>query len=710
MASLRPALLFAFGFFGLPDLAHAGGTRSHEAVDFEDFDRGETEGAAIESVGRITVGYTPIRAEISAMTAFGCVGRDGAVYVTTADSASIVRIEPARANRRARKEGARELRSTTFARLEGTLVSALAGLPGGDWVAATLPGGKLHRIDKRGKVSSFAELKVDQIWALRVHGGRLLAATGPRGELWSLDLQGKDPKVILDAEDQDLLSLEIVGQDIIVGTSPSAHLLQVGDDLEGILLHEFTGEEVRALALTPRGLVAAVNDFSERKLSGLDALTKTLNRTSLVGQAPGGEKSSEENPASAESALYYVDLGPRRELARAAEAPWETWLERSKQYFTSVLADDDAVLVASSAGGKIYRVQNARSYATVADVEERQTTGLCRADAGGPIFATAGHGAAAYQLEAMPAQQARYRSEVFDAGQPARYGALVVRAQGALRVRARTGPTDEPNDRWGKWDDIKLARGPDGLRGSLASIGQRRYLQLEFILSDARSQLRAFELFYAPENMAPLVRSVDISPPAFSGGDDEEPKPTLTIAWEAKARDEDDLHYEVRMRPEGSSEASWVPLHRNEVLTKPEFKFDVTSVPDGVYEVSVRASDEPSNGSARALADELVSAPFIIDRQRPVIGNPTVTGHRIAADVVDAGGFIHDVSYSIDGHDFRTASVEDGLLDSPRERILVDLPRDLEPGNHRVVLRARDASGNLGTAALVVKLVPQRAE
>src|SRR5690606_6903515 len=155
--------------------------------------------------------------------------------------------------------------------------------PGGDLVAATLPGGKLHRIDGRGRISPFAELKVEQIWALRVHQSRLLAATGPKGELWSLDLKGGDAKIILDAADKDLLSLEVVGNAILVGTAPSAHLLQVGDAIEGILLHEFAGEEVRALAVTKRGLFAAVNDFADRKLSGLDALTKQLARTSLVG-------------------------------------------------------------------------------------------------------------------------------------------------------------------------------------------------------------------------------------------------------------------------------------------------------------------------------------------------------------------------------------------------------------------------------------------
>jgi len=699
MVSLRLALFAALGLCTLPSPAHAGGTRSHEVVDFGDFDAGETEGAAIESIGRVTVGYDPRRVELDAMTAFGCLGTSDAVFVATADQAGLVRLAPTRKTRK----GNDAPKAEPFAKLDGVLVSAVAQLPGGDLVAATLPGGKLHRIDGRGRISPFAELKVEQIWALRVHQSRLLAATGPKGELWSLDLKGGDAKIILDAADKDLLSLEVVGNAILVGTAPSAHLLQVGDAIEGILLHEFAGEEVRALAVTKRGLFAAVNDFADRKLSGLDALTKQLARTSLVGQPPSGSKSAEASPPSADGALWHVDLGPQRDVARAAEAPWEKWLARDKQYFTSILADGDTVLVGSSEGGKIYRVAGARSYATVADAEERQTTGLCRVGRDGPIFATTGHGAAAYQLDAAPASKARYRSEVLDAGHPARYGAVVVRGSGTLRLRARSGPTADPDDRWGAWSTIDLQPSGDGRRGTLTALPQRRYVQLEFTLAERSAQLRSFEVFYAPENVAPLLQSVDVQPPQFDGEDDAEPKPTLTIQWEAKARDEDKLSYEVRIRPEGAEADAWVPLHHDEILTKPEFKLDLASVPDGVYEVAVRASDEPSNGSAHALFDELVSAPFVIDRQRPVIQTPVVQGLRVRAEVTDRGGYIYDVSYSIDGGPFRKASVEDGLLDGPREVMVFDLPSDLRPGNHRVVLRARDSFGNLATTAIVVR-------
>jgi len=138
-------------------------------------------------------------------------------------------------------------------------------------------------------------------------------------------------------------------------------------------------------------------------------------------------------------------------------------------------------------------------------------------------------------------------------------------------------------------------------------------------------------------------------------------------------------------------------------VTGLEVSLDLSTVPDGVYEVGVRASDEPANGSAAARTDELVSDPFVVDRQRPSVGTPTVKGERVTAMATDDGGYIHDASYSVDGGRFRTASAQDGVFDSPKEAIEFNLPDDLRPGTHRVVLRVRDASGNLATIPVVIR-------
>ena len=143
-------------------------------------------------------------------------------------------------------------------------------------------------------------------------------------------------------------------------------------------------------------------------------------------------------------------------------------------------------------------------------------------------------------------------------------------------------------------------------------------------------------------------------------------------------------------------------LNEGQPLSKKELELALDSVADGVYEVSVRASDEPSNGSGRAMSDELVSDPFVVDRSRPRLEQVKVQGDTVRGLAIDAGSFVHDVAYALDEGSFRAASPSDGIFDGPRESFELRLPA-LAPGKHRLVLRARDAHGNFVTQALVVE-------
>jgi hypothetical protein len=688
-----------------PAVGQAGGTRTFRVADFDDFDNGEADGAAIEASGKVTAGLSPARADMPGASAFTCVadGKDGKLaYVGTADAATIQRVRMDAAKPAKKGEPAAP-KVEKVAELKGAVVSALAQLPGGDLLAATLPGGVIYRVDGKGKVTTFAELKVEQIWAIVPHNNRLLIGTGPKGELLSLDMNGKDTKVLLDSDEKDILSIVTLGKDIVVGTSPGAKVLQVGDPVEGVLLQDFQGDEVRALAVTDTGLVAAVNDFTDRGLSSLQALTKNLGRTSLVGQPIEGSVDASGSTPASTADLMFVALanGKGLELARAGELAWETWLHREKQYFTSAVSGPGKgeVLVGSSSQGKVYRVRGRRDVAVVADLEERQATGLCALKGGG-VLATAGDGAAVYRLAASgPAAKARYRSKIFDAKQPASYGAVYLRGGGPLTLRARSGPGDEPDKRWSEWKTVTLSKQGDALRGALG-VPVRRYVQLEVGL-EAASELRDISLFYAPENLPPLVQSVDIAGPEIDADEQGEPDPKVTIKWKAEARDDDELVYEVRIRPEGGDGTQWIKLGGEAPVTKKELKWDLGSVPDGVYEAQIVASDEPSNGSARARTDEVVSAPFVVDHKRPSIDEVKVQGPKITARARDEGSHILSVSYSVDGGPFRSASPADGLFDADNETFEVILPPDLKPGKHRVVLRARDAFGNLGSLAVV---------
>ncbi|NVB37083.1 hypothetical protein G6O69_04525 [Pseudenhygromyxa sp. WMMC2535] len=698
---VAPLALIAAAALGPASSARAGGTEVHDVSSFSDFDAGEVEGAAIEASGKLTLGYASAKAEISHSTTFSCLVDGKQAWVGTADKATIQRVD---------------LRGDTpvveeLAALEGVVVSAMARLPGGDLVAATLPGGKLVRVDKKGEVSDFAELKdVEQIWALVPHEGRLLVATGPRGELWAVGLDGKDPKVVLDVPEKNLLSVLAVGDEVLVGTSPKARLYQlVEGNPEGVLIHDFEGDELRAMALSGASLVAAVNEFEDRSVSSRVALTKQLNRASLTGDKPVDNNTSRAR-ADADTALWAVDLGERRDLQRAQDAAWDRWLTKKGQYFIDLVALDDrgTVLAASSEGGKIYRARGRRDVAVIADFEERQATSLCALKEG-EVLATAGDGSAVYTLGQAPAKSARWVSDVLDAKQPARYGTFALRGKGTLQLRVRTGPGDEVDERWSDWRKVELGRENDELRGS-ADLPRRRYMQVEVGLASADAELRELTAFYGPENLAPMLEEVGVKAPKVSASSDTESKAELTLEWDSDARDGDDLSYEVWIRSTGAGtgkgksggkEGAWISLTPDGPISKTELELDLDTLADGLYEAKVRVSDEPANGSAAATFDELVSDPFVIDRTRPSLVDIEVVGGRITGVASDVGSYIHDVAYAVDGKDFRPASASDGLFDGGREGFEVVLPT-LDAGAHRVVIRARDARGNIDTAALEV--------
>lgn len=679
-----------------PASVSAGGTKTHDIDGFDELSAGEVEGAAIETSGRVTRGYASEHTKLELSSAFTCLVDGKQAWIGTADKATIQKVDL-----RGGKPAVEQL-----VQLEGVVVSAMARLPGGDLVVAVLPGGKLLRVDGKGKVSDFAELKeVEQIWAIVPHKGRLLIATGPKGELWSVGTDGKDAKIVLDVPEKDILSVLAVGDEILVGTSPKSRLYKLDSKLEGVLLHEFAADEVRALVLSGNTVVAAVNEFEDRSVSSRAALTSQLNRASLTGEKPEDTNTSRPQ-ADADAELFAIDLGQKRDVLRAQDGAWELWFGKKGQYFIDLVALDDqgTVLAASSEGGRIYRAHGRRDVAVVADLEERQATSLCMTDSG-VVLATASDGAAVYALSQpvskAAANKARWVSEVLDADHPARYGSFALRGEGTLELRVRTGPSREVDDRWSAWTPIELTREGLELRGS-AELPRRRYMQVEVTLADADAQLRSITAFYAPENLPPLVAKIDVKAPTFSASSDDEPDGGIEIEWDVEARDSDELLYDAFIRPEGAADGEWVKLNTDGPLSKKQLNLDLDTLADGIYEVRVIASDEPSNGSGSAALDELVSEPFVIDRTRPTLEAVKLDGNRITGIAKDRAGRVHDVAFAVDGGKFRAASASDGLFDSGAEKFELRLPSDLGAGVHRVVVRARDASGNLETFALTI--------
>ncbi len=180
----------------------------------------------------------------------------------------------------------------------------------------------------------------------------------------------------------------------------------------------------------------------------------------------------------------------------------------------------------------------------------------------------------------------------------------------------------------------------------------------------------------------------------------------MKVSWKTDNADGDALRFRLAARREGQT--VWRELLRSdEVLTKPEYEWDTSAMPEGLYKVRVEASDEPANPPADVQTHRLESPPVRVDNTPPVITGLAVTGggagnvnvRKITAHVTDGLGPIVRVEMAIDGHlEWHPLGAADGLFDTADERVDANVATVLPPGPHLITVRAVDAAGNSSLA------------
>jgi hypothetical protein len=181
------------------------------------------------------------------------------------------------------------------------------------------------------------------------------------------------------------------------------------------------------------------------------------------------------------------------------------------------------------------------------------------------------------------------------------------------------------------------------------------------------------------------------------GGESSGPKNPdyyWVIKWKAEDPNNDTLQYEVYYRQMGTSR--WIRMEKD--LKETIRIWDTRTLPDGRYEVKVVASDSPGNPPGTALTDARISDPMVVDNTPPdaTIDSVEVKGRIATLNVVfeDALTAIADAQYSIDSdEEWKDLAADDDIFDSLRESVSFTI-NDLEPGEHRIAIRARDKHGN----------------
>ena len=648
-------------------------------ANFASFNAGEPQGVVVSREGEVRIGrgLTAINLPKKASMVWARArAADGTVYFGTGAPAHLLAV--------------RGERVRVLATLDGILVTALTMAAPGQLIAATMPDAALVAIDlPSGRWKRLAKLPAKHVWALlyRQSTKTIYAATGAPGKVFSIR-PGQKPKVYFDPGETHLLSMAFdVRQRVLVGSSDKAILYRIERGGRATALHDFSGTELRDLAVASDGTIyCAVNQFPQ-KTAGLprydrqDAGKGGTAPPSVAKKTKPKFAATELRPGSksGKGALFRLDVDGRV----------EGLLSLPRGYFTDLAIDQRGLVwAAEGTKGRMFLVRQRREVMTAFDVQQRQVLAL--AVSGESQYIATGDAGALYRVVAEPPKP-HYLSQAFDAKYVARWGRVYVRSLGEVSVRSRSGNTAKPDKTWSDW---QKARRESEQRVVVLS-PPARYVQLKFEWSDPKTILRSYELFYRAQNQPARVTKVGFARKSAPG----KPRtPIVSVKWAVSNPDKDPLIYRLHYRNEGG--AVWRRIRSDKVIVKASFDWNTEAIPDGLYRVRVTSSDEKANGPASTAKSAKMSDPVIVDNRKPTLVGVNLRFPWVSGTARDAYSPLARIEYSVDGGRWRLVDVLDGVYDTPAESFRVRLPDELRPGSHILALRAVDAAGNAGVTEL----------
>ena len=654
-------------------------TRTWRVTTYRDFDEGETTGVLLSSLGQASVGFSATRIDLPEAQAFSSVvAPDGSIWLGTGDRAQLYRYEP--------KNGMQKV-----AQIEGVLVSALAAGRDGTIYAGTVPGGNVWKI-QGGKEHELCRLEgAEHVWSLLLMGNTLYAGTGPTGRIYAIDPASGKSRIFWDSGGKHILALAPDGPNgLLAGSADEAILYRIARDGTARAVHDFQGEEVRAVARRGDTIYVAVNEFEKPTTGSATPPSKPQGTKIMVASgASGATTATRSRERKGKGAVYRIDPDGRVEQLHAI----------GDNYLTALHVDREGnVYAAAGSSGRLYLIRPDRTVLTAFDFPERQILTLAL-DGRTPVLGT-GDAGALYALDFTPPKDARYLSKVFDASFLSRWGMVRWTAEGEVSIETRSGNTARPDQTWSAWQGPSPGESARGaLHEGKVMSPPGRYLQ--FRTSFGRNAvLRDVTVFYLPQNQMARVTEIipgdDVVRTVRSTSGAGKPRsPIVKIKWRVENPDDDELVYRLWYRAE--EDGNWKPLGGPEPLTAREWDWNTEAIPDGNYLVKVRVSDELSSPREDALEYTLVSAPFLVDNRKPEVMDLRVAYPLVTGLARDSFSPIAELAYSIDGGDWQLFASRDTILDQPAEEFMLRLPAGLPAGTHSIAIRTVDMADNVGT-------------
>jgi hypothetical protein len=734
-------------------LAAAQGTHLWTQSQMEEFEKGTPDGVAIESNGQLRQGpgLTELTTTPSTFVWALAVNKPGAVYAGTGTPASVLRLS-----------GQKGEKPFTLFETRDLSVQALYLGPDGSLYAATLPSGKVYKLnpnatEKQDELSAKVVFDAEKVgaaaggdykpassqpsgqshyvWALTFDtAGRLYIATGNPGAIYRVDpaKSGASPELFFESDEAHIrtLSWDAKGN-LIAGSDGSGLIYRIDAQGKGYVLFEAPRREITSIVIGANGTIyaACVGDKNRNPLpplpvQGIGSVTVTIVQPDSL-QAANTSASVPEG-----TDIYALTEG---------QAPRKLWSGKDEIVY-ALAVRTDGLFALSGNRGRVFRIRDDGSYADIAHLQAQQGLSLASVQGaegmgmGGVLIGTGNTGKV---VLLGASEEHEYASDVLDAGAFARFGRVEVEPGSAgYEILTRSGNVGQPIRGWSDWQPLQ--------NGSIAS-PPGRFLEWKAALHKD-GVLGSVGVNYLPVNSAPVIddlvvvpgarlnplgailqnQTVNIAFPSPSQGSTvtfdagtnvalqaNKDRTGVTVRWAAHDDNGDDLIYSLYLR--GDGETVWRLL--KDKITDKAYSFDATLIPDGGYRIKVVASDAPSHTPGEALTGEKVSDRFQIDTTPPGItnlktaaqpGNCAGTDCKkqilVSFDASDASSPLARAEYSLDAGPWQYVDPVGKLSDSKLEHyeFRVEFESGGKIGEHLITVRAYDRFDNVGVAKTVI--------
>ena len=707
------------------DSLQASSAKTWELSQYSDFLSGKFTRIALDREGRLLVApnVTTIHETDQSVIWSIVEGKDNTVYFGTGHQGAVY---AASGNARA------ELRW----KAPEIEVFAMALGPDGLLYVGTSPSGKVYRLGQTGDGEVFFDPGETYIWSLVFdREGGLLVGTGDQGKVYRVDRSGNG-EVWFDSKQRHVMSLALDNEGrLLAGTDPAGILYRVDGKASAFALYDSDLPEIRSVAPALDGSIyfAAMGGGMDRVVHSVQALVSAQPQVAVAGvQVAAGATPAANTQAS--STISYAQPAISYGLERAAvmrlqpgQAVEKLWSSTEENILGLLLKDADGskAIFASDRYGRIYEVDSQRRLSIVAQTDQPQITAMLNTTEG--MLLGSAHGGNLLRFPTARATDGVFESAVHDSSGISQWGRLRWRGSTAdgssIEIRTRSGNSYRPDETWSPWSEPITQ--PEG---AVITSPAGRFIQWQATLG-GESVLDSVRLTYLPQNSRPVVRSITVLPEAgdsagassasaattdttssysitVSAAGDVSPQTTstkatelgagnqtkLAVSWKAEDPDGDNLRAEVAFR--GEDETAWKTIKREIAVSK--YSIDSDALADGRYYFRVRVDDGGVNPAARALTDEKISDPVVIDHTPPrILLSSSESAAQVQFDAVDAISGLSAAHYAIDAGDWRPLNADDGVIDSEQESFTITLG-ELADGEHLIAFRVRDRAGNVG--------------